>query len=405
MKGIMNGIRVVEVAAWTYVPIAGSVLAEWGADVLKIEHPEVGDPQRGLVNSGLVPTGPGGVNHMIELPNRGKRSVALNLKTEEGRDLLLQLAATADVFLTNFRPQARAKLRIDVEDIRAVNPDIIYVRGSALGQRGPEADRPGYDNSTFWGRGGGADIVTPPGEYPSSQPGPGFGDVLGGQIIAGGIAAALFHRERTGEAVIVDNSLLANGIWSIGATVLAADLFGFSRMPRGDRTKMPNPLVNNFKTKDDRFLSLIMLESDRFWADLVTKMGHPELVDDPRYVDSVARAENCQECCRTLDEIFASRTLEEWKPIMVTVAGASAPVQTADELLVDPQVEANGYLREVVSASGSTFRMVPSPIQFDEEPPDLVRAPEHGEHTDEVLQEMGLEMDAILDLKIKGAIL
>jgi crotonobetainyl-CoA:carnitine CoA-transferase CaiB-like acyl-CoA transferase len=176
-------------------------------------------------------------------------------------------------------------------------------------------------------------------------------------------------------------------------------------MPRGDRTKMPNPLVNNFKTKDDRFFSLIMLESDRFWADLVTKMGHPELADDPRYVDSVARAQNAQECCRTLDEIFASRTFEEWKPIMVTVDGASAPVQTADELLVDPQVQANGYLRDVVAASGSTFRMVPSPIQFDEEPPDLVRAPEHGEHTDEVLQEMGLDMDAILDLKIKGAIL
>jgi crotonobetainyl-CoA:carnitine CoA-transferase CaiB-like acyl-CoA transferase len=405
VKGIMQGIKVVEVAAWTYVPIAGTVLAEWGADVLKIEHPDVGDPQRGLVNSGLVPTGPGGVNHMIELPNRGKRSVALNLKTEEGHDLLLKLTAEADVFLTNFRPQARAKLNIDVDDIRAVNPDIIYVRGSALGQRGPEAERPGYDNSTFWGRGGGADIVTAPGEYPGSQPGPGFGDVIGGQIIAGGIAAALFHRERTGEAVVVDNSLLANGIWSVGATVLAADLFGFSRMPRGDRTHMPNPLVNNYKTKDDRFLSLIMLESDRFWADLVTKLGHPELVDDPRFADSTVRAQNCIECTTTLDAIFASRTLDEWKPVMVTVEGASAPVQTAQELLADPQVLANGYLRDVESAAGTTFRMVPSPIQFDEEPPDLVRAPEHGEHTDEVLLEMGLDMDAILDLKIKGAIL
>jgi crotonobetainyl-CoA:carnitine CoA-transferase CaiB-like acyl-CoA transferase len=405
VKGIMNGIRVVEVAAWTYVPIAGTVLAEWGADVIKIEHPEMGDPQRGLVNSGLVPSGPGGINHMIELPNRGKRSVGLNLKTEEGHDLLLKLAATADVFLTNFRPQARQKLKIDVDDIRAVNPNIIYARGSALGQRGPEAERGGYDNPTFWGRGGGADIISVPGEYPSSQPGPGFGDVIGGQTIAGGVAAALFHRERTGEAVIVDNSLLANGIWSIGATVLAADLFGFSRMPRGDRRKMPNPLVNNYKTKDDRFLSLVMLESDRYWADLVTKIGRPELADDPRYVDSVARAQNCVECCTTLDEIFAGRTLEEWKPIMNEVEGVSAPVQTADELLVDPQVLANGYLRDVESASGTMFRMVPSPIQFEEEPPELTRAPEHGEHTDEVLEELGLDMDAILDLKIKGAVL
>ncbi len=405
MKGIMNGIRVVEVAAWTYVPIAGTVMAEWGADVIKVEHPEVGDPQRGLVTSGLVPSGPGGVNHMIELPNRGKRSVGLDLKSEEGHDILLRLAASADVFLTNFRPQARQKLNIDVADIRAANPDIIYVRGSGLGQRGPEAERGGYDNSTFWGRGGPADIITPPGEYPSSQPGPGFGDVIGGQIIAGGIAAALFHRQRTGEAVIVDNSLLANGIWSIGATVLAADLFGFSRMPRGDRTRMPNPLVNNFKTRDDRFLSLIMLESDRYWADLVTKLGRPELADDPRFVDSAARAEHCQECCRILDDIFASRTLEEWKPVLNEVKGVWAPVQTADELLTDPQVVANGYLREVVSSSGTTFHMVPSPLQFDEEPPDLTRAPDHGEHTDQVLEELGLDTEAILDLKIKGAVL
>jgi crotonobetainyl-CoA:carnitine CoA-transferase CaiB-like acyl-CoA transferase len=405
VKGIMSGIRVVEVAAWTYVPIAGAVLAEWGADVIKIEHPEVGDPQRGLVNSGLVPSGPGGVNHMMELPNRGKRSVGLNLKTEEGHALLLKLVESADVFLTNFRPQARAKLKIDVEDIRVVNPDIIYVRGSANGQRGPESKRGGYDNSTFWGRGGSADILSAPGEYPTSQPGPGYGDVIGGLTIAGGVSAALFHRQRTGEAVTVDNSLLANGIWATGATVLAADLFGFSRMPRGDRTKMPNPLVNNYKTKDDRFLSLIMLESDRFWADLVIKIGRPELADDPRFVDSVVRAQNCQECVITLDEIFAGRTLDEWKPILFEVEGVWAPVQTASELLEDPQVLANDYIREVTSASGTTFHMVASPLQFNEQPPDLTRAPDHGEHTDQVLEELGLDMDAILDLKLKGAVL
>jgi crotonobetainyl-CoA:carnitine CoA-transferase CaiB-like acyl-CoA transferase len=405
VKGIMNGIRVVEVAAWTYVPIAGAVLAEWGADVIKIEHPESGDPQRGLVTSGLVPSGPGGINHMIELPNRGKRSVGLDLKSEEGHEVLVKLAESADVFLTNFRPQARKKLKIDVDDLRAVNPDLIYVRGSGLGQRGPEAERGGYDNSTWWGRGGPADIITPPGQYPSSQPGPGFGDVIGGQIIAGGIAAALFHRQRTGEALIVDNSLLANGAWAIGATVLAAGLFGFSRMPQGDRRKMPNPLVNNFKTKDDRFMSFVMLESDRYWADLVTKIGHPELVDDPRFVDSVARAQNCVECATILDEIFASKTLEEWKPIMLEVEGVWAPVQTADELLTDPQVVANGYLRDVESAGGTTFKMVASPLQFDEQPPDLTRAPDHGEHTDQVLEELGFDTDAILDLKVKGAVL
>ncbi len=405
MKGIMNGIRVVEVAAWTYVPIAGAVLAEWGADVIKIEHPETGDPQRGLVTSGLVPSGPGGVNHMIELPNRGKRSVGLDLKSEEGRELLLKLVATADVFLTNFRPQARQKLGIDVDDLRAVNPNLVYARGSGMGQRGPEAERGGYDNSAWWGRGGPADIISKPGEYPLSQPGPAFGDVIGGLTIAGGISAALFHRERTGEALVVDNSLLAQGAWATGATILMAGLFGFTRMPSGDRRKMPNPLVNNYRTKDDRFMSFVMLESDRYWADLVTKIGHPELAADPRFVDSAARATNCVECTTLLDDIFAQKTLEEWKPIMLEVEGVWAPVQTAAELLTDPQVVANDYLREVEAASGTVFRMVASPLQFDEEPPDLVRAPEHGEHTDEVLGELGLDMDAILELKVKGAIL
>ena len=180
--GLMSGIRVVEVASWTYVPVAGAILAEWGADVIKIEHPESGDPQRGLAASGLVPTGPGGVAHMMELPNRGKRSVGLDLKSDEGHELLLKMVANADVFVTNFRPQARRKARIDVADIRAVNPDIIYVRGSGNGQRGPESERGGYDGCTFWGRGGPADIISNPddGSYPIGQPGPAFGDVIGG---------------------------------------------------------------------------------------------------------------------------------------------------------------------------------------------------------------------------------
>jgi crotonobetainyl-CoA:carnitine CoA-transferase CaiB-like acyl-CoA transferase len=184
-----------------------------------------------------------------------------------------------------------------------------------------------------------------------------------------------------------------------------AGLFGFGRMPRGDRTKSPNPLVLTYRTKDDRYLSLIMLESDRYWSDLVTKIGRPELADDPRFVDSTARAKNGEACIRTLDEIFAGRTFDEWKTVLMDVDGVWAPVQTAAELLEDPQVLANGYLRDVEAASGSTFRMVASPLQFGEEPPVLTRAPEHGEHTEEVLHELGLDMDAILELKIAGAIL
>jgi crotonobetainyl-CoA:carnitine CoA-transferase CaiB-like acyl-CoA transferase len=404
--GIMDGIKVVEVASWTYVPVAGAVLAEWGADVIKIEHPESGDPQRGLAASGLVPTGPGGVAHMMELPNRGKRSVGLDMGTPEGRQLLLDLCATADVFLTNFRPQARRKLRIDVEDIRAVNPSIIYVRGSGQGQRGPDAEMGGYDGSTFWGRGGPSDIISDPDDgYPISQPGPAFGDVIGGLTIAGGISAALFHRERTGESVIVDNSLLATAMWATGASSLAAGLFGIDRLPKRDRTETPNPIVGTYKTADGRFISLVMLESDRFFGDLVTLLGGAELATDPRFIDAGARAKNSADCVRALDALFGQKTLAEWKPILAAAKGVWAAVQTPSELLVDPQALANGYILDVEAKSGTVFRMVPSPLQFDETAPHLTRAPEHGEHTDEVIGALGYDQEALLDLKIKGVIL
>ena len=281
MTAILNGVKVVEVAAWTYVPMAGAVLAEWGAEVIKIEHPETGDPQRGLVSSGLVPGG-GGVNHMIEVPNRGKKSVGLDMASPGGREVLLRLVAEADVFLTNFLPAVRRKLGIDVDDIRAANPNIIYVRGSANGQRGPEAERGGYDLATFWSRGGSADIATPPGQdYPFMQPGPAYGDVLGGLTLAGGVTAALLHRDRTGEALVVDNSLLAMGMWATGATLAGAGLFGIDRLPFSAHDQMPNPLVNYYRTKDDRYLLLNMLQYDRFWPELVTAAGRPELADDP----------------------------------------------------------------------------------------------------------------------------
>jgi crotonobetainyl-CoA:carnitine CoA-transferase CaiB-like acyl-CoA transferase len=403
--GVMDGVRVLEVAAWTYVPAAGAVLAEWGADVIKIEHPRSGDPQRALVSSGLVPTGPGGVNHMIELPNRGKRSVGLDLATPEGHDVLLQIAATSDVFLTSFLPQIRRKLAIELEDIREANPDIIYVRGSGQGQRGPEGERGGYDGCAFWARSV-ADIATPQGqEWPSNQPGAAFGDLMGGLTIAGGISAALFHREKTGEAAVVDSSLMALGMWATSASVMAAGLFGLAKMPPHDRRKPANPLVNMYRTSDGRFLSLIMLQADRFWGETVRAIGRPDLAEDPRYCDSAARAQHMEACIDELDATFATRTFEEWRDVLMGISGVWAPVLNAGELLEDEQALANGYVLPVEAQSGATFRMVPSPLQFDETPPDLVRAPDHGEQTDEVLLELGLDMDAILDLKLKGAVL
>ncbi|TMK83457.1 MAG: CoA transferase [Actinobacteria bacterium] len=401
----MAGVRVVEVASWTFVPAAGAVLAEWGADVIKVEHPVTGDPQRGLSAMGLVPTGPGGVDYMIELPNRGKRSVGIDLKSPEGREALLKLVATADVFLTNYLPGPRKKLGLDVEELRAVNPNLIYVRGSGHGERGPEREKGAYDGSTFWGRVIAAQATPSDREWPLNQPFAAFGDLMGGLTIAGGISAALFHRERTGEATVVDTSLLALGMWATGANILAAGLFGMTQVPGGSRDQMPNPLVNMYRTKDGRFLTLMMLQSDVFWPDLVTVIGHPELAEDARYKDAAARFENRVECIATLDSIFAEKTFEEWREILQQAKGVWEPVETPGELIEDPQALANGYVREIELESGTSFRIVPSPLQFDETPPDLTPAPGHGEHTDEVLLDVGYDMEQLLDLKVKGAIL
>jgi crotonobetainyl-CoA:carnitine CoA-transferase CaiB-like acyl-CoA transferase len=406
MTRIMEGIRVLEAAAWTYVPMAGGVLAEWGADVLKVEHPETGDPQRGLITSGLLPGGATPVNFIIEHPNRGKRSVAIDLATDEGHELLLKLAATSDVFSTNFLPAARRKLRIEVEDIRTANPKIIYARGSGQGQRGPETERGGYDGCTFWARGGSADISHSPGAaYPPSQPGGAYGDTLGGLTIAGGIAAALFHRERTGEALTIDCSLVAMGAWATAFTISGAAAFGLDRFPVFSREQAANPIVNVYRTSDNRYLSLVMLQSDRYWPELMEKVGRPDLITNPRFADSKARAENKTECIHLLDEIFASRTFEEWKKVLADVEGIWSAVQTAGEVINDPVVVANSYVRDVKAEDGSTFKLVAVPLEFNETPSEITRAPNLGEHTDEVLLELGLDMDQVMDLKVKGAIL
>jgi crotonobetainyl-CoA:carnitine CoA-transferase CaiB-like acyl-CoA transferase len=405
MQDVLSGIRVLEVASWTFVPAAGAVLADWGADVLKIEHPTSGDPQRGLITSGLLPGGANAINFIMEQPNRGKRSVAIDIATAGGRELLYQLVDTSDVFLTNFREDARQRLQIDVEHIRARNPNIVYVRGTGQGARGPEASRGGYDAASYFARGGVADGLTPSdAEWPVS-PTAAFGDLPGGMTIAGGIAAALLRRERTGVASVVDVSLLGLAMWTMSPAIIAAKLYGITSMPRGRREQNANPIVGTYRTSDGRFLSLIMLESDRYWADLCRHVGRPELAEDPRFVNSTARADNRVECTHLLDEVFAGHTLAEWREILAPAKGVWAVVQNASELLTDPQAVANGYLRDVDFGDGRQVTLVANPVQFDETPPDLTPCPEHGQHTEEVLLELGLDWDAIVAHKEAGDIL
>ncbi len=405
MANALSGFRVVEVAAWTFVPAAGAVLADWGADVIKVEHPVTGDPQRGLVSMGLIPGGDGAVNYIMEQPNRGKRSIGLDIATEGGRELLYRLVETADVFLTSFLPSVRQRLRIDVEHIRAVNPAIVYARGSGQGPRGEDRDRPGYDGSVYWGRGGVAHALTP---ADSAWPIGGraaFGDLAGGMAIAGGIAAALLQRAVSGVAPVVDVSLLGLAMWQLSPDIVASGLYGGDPMPKFDRSATPNPLVGSYRTSDGRFITLMMLQADRYWGEFCTCVGRSDLADDPRFADGAGRFANREACVTALDELFAGRTYAEWCRTLAGLSGAWAPVQMASELVDDPQVRANGYLSRVDRGDGREYDLVGNPVQLDETADGLRAAPEHGQHTEDILLELGLDWEAIAAHKEAGEVL
>jgi crotonobetainyl-CoA:carnitine CoA-transferase CaiB-like acyl-CoA transferase len=400
----MEGIRVVEVASWTFVPAAGAVLAEWGAEVLKIEHPEGGDPQRGLISSGLVPGGPGGVNFFNEQPNHGKKSVAINVQHPDGRAALLKLCEHADVFLTNWLPGPLSRARLEVEDVRAANPNIVYVRGHGQGVRGPDADKGGYDGSAFFARSGVMNALAYGDDpYGPTQP-PAFGDLPAGQTVAGAVAAALLGRALTGEPSVVDVSLLAFGMWVNSPDIVQSKLFGFP-VPKMKRDALPNPIVNRYLTKDGRLIQLVMLQAVRFWPELLTAVGRPDLAADERFSTPESMFEHRVEGTRLLDEIFATRTLDEWKEALANVKGVWSPVQQGLDLYDDVQVQANGYLADVALEDGQTFQLPTNPVQFNEEPNKLVRSPDLGEHTDDALREAGYDDEAIIQLKIDGAIL
>ena len=288
-----DGVRVVELAQWVFVPVAGALLADWGADVVHIE-PTEGDPYRGLATQGIG-SERGGVNLSLALANRGKRSLALDIRSEEGLTILHKLLESADVFLTNMRPRALARAGLDAEEMRQRYPGLIFARGLGYGVRGPDADQAGYDATAFWARGGMAHILSPPErDYPIGQRGA-LGDRNGAMALAFGVAAALLKRSRTGAGSIVDVSLLSTAMWTLSSDLLAA-LGGDEPKASTGRGPLLNPLVGVYRTKDGRHISLVFLQPDRYWPDFCRIIGRPELLEDARFSDMAARRDNAAAC-------------------------------------------------------------------------------------------------------------
>jgi crotonobetainyl-CoA:carnitine CoA-transferase CaiB-like acyl-CoA transferase len=403
MSKPLEGIRVVEVSMWAFVPSAGAVLADMGADVVKIEPPS-GDPIRALKFANLEP-GEHGFSLMWEIFNRGKRSLTMDLNVDGAADLLHRLLENADVFLTSLLPPARRKLRIDIEDIKSRHPNIIYAVGSGQGPHGPDAEKGGYDGMSFWARGGIASAVTPEGTpYPLGMPSGAFGDGLSGAVFAGGICAAIAKRARTGQASVVDASLLSTSLWAMQASIVAASLSGRQEIPRPSRTAVPNVLVNTYRTSDGRFIHLVMLQGQRFWPGFCRALGRADLVDDPRFSTAANRAANVTECVAVLDEIFAQRTLAQWKVILATQPGQWDVVQKVGELPQDPQSIANEFIQDVDYGDGRVIKMVSSPVQFDRRTLPASAAPELGANNNEILAQLGYDDDAVIALQVAGVV-
>jgi crotonobetainyl-CoA:carnitine CoA-transferase CaiB-like acyl-CoA transferase len=379
----LAGVRVIELGVWVAGPAAAGILADWGADVIKVEPPQ-GDPARGFgeMLGGDLPTNP-----VFELDNRSKRSVVIDLSSDEGREAFLALIDGADVFVTNIRMAGLERAGLGPDILLARNRRLVYAIITGYGLEGPDSDRPAYDIAAYWARSGLASALTPPGSPLAFQRG-GMGDHPTAMTAAAMVSAALVARERTGEGQLVSTSLLRQGAYTIGFDVNIALMWGRAVMV-GSRDAMGNPALNNYTAGDGLRFWVVGLEGDRHWPPLARAVGRPEWLTDPRYATPRARAENARELIAELDAIFATRPLAEWAEIFEADPDFFwSPVNTVSDLIADEQFQAAGGLVEVPDGS-STWTMLATPADFHGTPArPRFRAPDLGEHTDEVLAEL-----------------
>jgi crotonobetainyl-CoA:carnitine CoA-transferase CaiB-like acyl-CoA transferase len=399
MAGPLDGIRVVELGVWVAGPSCAAVLADWGADVIKIEPPE-GDPFRGLGAAFGIP-----VNPPFELDNRGKRSICLNLDVEDARYVAGDLIDRADVFVSNMRPRALERLGMSYEKLSTTNPRLIYANVTGYGPDTSEANRAAYDVGAFWSRAGVASGLTPEGGTPPQQRG-GMGDHMTGANAAGAISAALYSREKTGRGQRVAVSLTRIGVYMMGWDTNTQLRLKMPFVPPTDRFHAPNPLIDSFQDSEGRWFWLLMLQGDRHWPDFLRALGYPpELAEDPRFKDIPGRREHGIELVRVIDKILGSKPLAEWAKVFDANDVWFAPVQNLAEVVDDPVVRAAGAFVTVESPTGPV-EQVNTPADFYGTPAKPGNwPPELGQDTETILmEELGYDWDRISSLKELGAI-
>ena len=387
--GPLDGYRVVELGMWVAAPAATTMLADWGADVLKVESP-AGDPNRYTLRhvGQEVDSAP-----PFETDNRGKRSVVLDLRGDEGRSALEQLLVRADVFVTNLRPGALERLGLAPDALRERHPRLIVGTLTGYGWSGADRDRAGYDVSAFWARPGIAAMLNPAGEPP---PGirPGLGDRAAAANLVAGVLAALLQRQRTGQGAVVDVSLLRSGTYAIGNDLALQNYFGKRGRTR-PRTEHESPLYNCYQAGDGRWFWLVGLEGQRHWPSLVKALGREDVGSDDRFATARARRGSVRELIAILDAEFAGRTLPEWAVRFDAEGVWWAPVQTLAEVSADPQAEAIGaFVEQPGMGDAPPLRTVATPVNFwgmDGKP--RTGAPTLGQHTEEVLRELAAPGD------------
>ena len=400
----LQGIRVIEVGGAVAVPIVGMLLGSWGAEVIHVEPPGKGDNWRHVLGEGMAGWAkPNPVNYYWEHADRNKKSLALNLASPEGQEILRKLAETADVFLNNLRPYEMEKFHLTYEILSKVNPRIIYANLTGYGQRGPEKNTGGYDSVAFWARSGVMDLMHDVGIAPNISR-PGYGDSITALSLLAGIMSALFIREKTGVAQELEISLYNTAVWALGFDIAGCLVTGEDAV-RPQRKTMGNPIRNVYETADHRWIMLGMTNAQHYWPEFCSAIDHPELENDPRFATYEARFKHAGELVTILDGIFLSRTYSEWIETLSRSKIVWSPVTTPLEVTRDQQALANEFFVDWEHPEYGRMKVLNNPIKLSETKAEITTAaPRLGEHTEEILRDLGYAETEIKTMKASGAI-